>query len=66
MALDFKQGYIYLLHPKLFSPFIVLCLGSTELDHVIIFLFFILFDSSRPSLQSFSYVGTGLPGLNQY
>ena len=27
---------------------------------------FCLFDSLRPSQQSFSYVGTGLPGLNQY
>ena len=27
---------------------------------------FCLFDSLRPSQQSFSYVGTSLPGLNQY
>ena len=27
---------------------------------------FCLFDSLRPSQQSFSYVGTGLPGPNQY
>ena len=30
------------------------------------FLLFFLFDYLRPSQQSFSYVGTGLPGLNQY
>ena len=24
------------------------------------------FDSLRPGQQSFSYIGTGLPGLNQY
>ena len=29
-------------------------------------LFFVCFDSLRPSQQSFSYVRTGLPGLNQY
>ena len=29
-------------------------------------LFHFLFDSLRPSQQSFSYVGTGLPVLNQY
>ena len=28
--------------------------------------FFFLFDSLRPSQQSFSYVGMGLLGLNQY
>ena len=27
---------------------------------------FCLFDSLRPSQQSFSYVGTDLAGLNQY
>ena len=27
---------------------------------------FFLFDSLRPRQQSVSYVGTGLPGLNQY
>ena len=27
---------------------------------------FVCFDSLRPSQQSFSYAGTGLPGLNQY
>ena len=27
---------------------------------------FVWFDSLRPSQQLFSYVGTGLPGLNQY
>ena len=27
---------------------------------------FVLFDSLHPSQQFFSYVGTGLPGLNQY
>ena len=27
---------------------------------------FVWFDSLRPSQQSFSYVRTGLPGLNQY
>ena len=27
---------------------------------------FVSFDSLRPSQQSFSYVGTGLPGSNQY
>ena len=27
---------------------------------------FFLFDSLRPGQQFFSYVGTGLPGLNQY
>ena len=27
---------------------------------------FFLVDSLRPSQQSFSYVGRGLPGLNQY
>ena len=31
-----------------------------------LFWFFFLFDSLRPSQQFFSYVGTGLPGLNQY
>ena len=30
------------------------------------FVLFVWFDSLRPSQQSFSYVGTGLPGLNQY
>ena len=29
-------------------------------------LFVCLFDSLPPSKQSFSYVGMGLPGLNQY
>ena len=29
-------------------------------------LFIYLFDSLRPSQQFFSYVGTDLPGLNQY
>ena len=28
--------------------------------------FFFVFDSLRPSQHFFSYVGTGLPGLNQY
>ena len=28
--------------------------------------FFCLFDFLRPSQQSFSYVGMGIPGLNQY
>ena len=27
---------------------------------------FVLFDALRPSQQFFSYVGMGLPGLNQY
>ena len=31
-----------------------------------VFVLFVWFDSLRPSQQSFSYVGTGLPGLNQY
>ena len=30
---------------------------------VALFVCFCLFDSLRPSQQSFSYVGTGLPGL---
>ena len=29
-------------------------------------LFFFLFESLHPSQQFFSYVGMGLPGLNQY
>ena len=29
-------------------------------------LTFVWFDSLRPSQQFFSYVGTGLPGMNQY
>ena len=29
-------------------------------------MFFVWFDSLHPSQQYFSYVGTGLPGLNQY
>ena len=31
-----------------------------------VFILFVWFDSLRPCQQSFSYVGTGLPGLNQY
>ena len=35
--------------------------------HFIFKLFvFVCFDALRPSQQSFSYVGTGLSGLNQY
>ena len=30
------------------------------------FCLFVWFDSLHPSPQIFSYVGTGLPGLNQY
>ena len=34
---------------------------------IIVQLFlFVWFDSLRPSQQSLSYIGTGLPGLNQY
>ena len=33
---------------------------------VCFFVVFFLFDYLRPSQQSFSYVETGLPGLNQY
>ena len=31
-----------------------------------VFILFVWLDSLRPCQQSFSYVGTGLPGLNQY
>ena len=30
------------------------------------FVLFVLFDSVSPSQQSFSYKGTGIPGLKQY
>ena len=30
------------------------------------YILFVWFDSLRPNQQSFSYKGTGLPGLNQY
>ena len=30
-----------------------------------VFVLFVWFDSLRPSQQYFSYVGTGLPGMNQ-
>ena len=33
---------------------------------ILFFQYDFLFDSQRPSQQTFSYVGTGLPGLNQY
>ena len=35
----------------------------TEKNNTILF---VCFDSLRPSQQSFSYVGTDLPGFNQY
>ena len=46
------------------QSYLILCCpveGTVSLS-----LFVCLFDSLRPSQQSFSYVGTGLPGLNQY
>ena len=39
--------------------------GTTLTVHRYIVIF-VLLDSLRPSQQFFSYVGTGLPGLNQY
>ena len=40
-------------------------LGPTKIDQMIC-LFDLIIDSLHPSQQLFSYVGMGLPGLNQY
>ena len=36
-----------------------------EIEDIKRFVMFVGFDSIHPSQQFFSYVGTGLPGLNQ-
>ena len=57
---------------KLFDTLIVLLkffLGKNDLNEeelILMCLCFVWFESLRPSQQFFSYVWTGLPGLNRY
>ena len=56
---DWGSGRIFLANFLLLNQ-------SNHLKHKLRICLFVWFDSLLPSQQFFSYVGTGLPGLNQY
>ena len=75
-AIKVGGSKFFTLHAVLMQPYVVLavikpvsCSSQLSMKFIIpinIFCHFVRFDSLRPSHHFFSYVGTGLPGLNQY